>query len=135
MKYKALIASVILIVNTPWAVLWWRFTGPGETSTGSVAVLLMLLVVASFTLIFVPAVLIGNLFPRRWLVILTLTFVNLFWALRWLDAFNHAMPHDVGYPSARYFYLRMVLLSSATVLTLYALTERLLRRTRRGQNA
>ena len=132
MKRKALVASIILAANAPWAALWWHFTRPGETAPGSVAILLLLLVVACFTLIFVPAVLIGNLFPRRWLLILSLAFVNLFWALRWLDAFNHAMPNDIRYRAARYYFLLMVAVSSAIVVTLYRLISLLLEKARSG---
>jgi hypothetical protein len=128
MKRKALVASVVLAVNVPWAVLWWHFTRPGETSPGSIAVLLLLLVVAGFTLIFLPAVLIGNLFPRRWLLILSLAFVNLFWALRWVDTFNRALPDDAAYRAARYHFLLMHVISSVAVLLLYRLTGLLLSR-------
>jgi len=130
MKRKALVAFIIVAVNAPWAALWWHFTRPGETSPGSIVILLLLLVVACFTLIFLPAVLIGNLFPRRWLLILSLAFVNLFWALRWLEAFNRALPDDVTYRATRYYFVMMLILSSITVLVLYRLTGLLIARSR-----
>ena len=78
-------------------------------------------------MVVVPSFLVGDLFPRRWLLIFTLAFINLFWFLRWLDAYNVAWPGDTAYRAARRFYLTMIILSSSTVVALYVLISRLLR--------
>jgi hypothetical protein len=126
MKRRTGIGAVIVCLNLPWAVLWWYFSRPGETNPGSIQILFLLLIVGVTCMVVIPSFLVGDFFPRRWLLILTLAFVNLFWFLRWIEAFNTASPNDPAYRVARLFFLVMIVLSSSAVVAMYTLVGRLL---------
>jgi hypothetical protein len=125
-RRQVVVAVILAAVNLPWVVLWWYVSRPSQPAPESVLVLLMLLVVALVGAIVLPALLIRNLFPRRWMLMLVLAAVNLFWCLRWIEAFNRSEPGDPFYRWARFHFLLMILLSSGVVLGLYRLFGRVL---------
>ena len=119
MKRRVWIGCILLTVNIPWMVLWWYYSRPCMTQAACVPILFLLLVFAVLCAVLLPIFLLGNLLPRRWLLIMLLGFVNLFWGLQWLDRFNHALPDAVAYQRARFFFLGMMGLSSLFVWGVY----------------
>ncbi|MDA0578539.1 MAG: hypothetical protein O3B24_10630, partial [Verrucomicrobia bacterium] len=99
---------------------------PAQARGSSVTALFMILAICTIGMLSLPVVL-GEFARRRWLLILILSLVNLYWCLRWIDIFARTLPMDAVYAQARHAIVRLMAVSSLAVIVLYQLADRLLR--------
>jgi len=126
MKPKLRVLLLTLGCNLPWILLWLRVSrSPGEL-TGGVPILFILLILGGTGLILVPCLLIKELFRKRWILIVMLAFVNIFWCLKWIDNYAGAVAGDPSYGKNRLFFAGMIILSSTVVCLIYWSISRIL---------
>ena len=112
--------TFLVLANTFLAGLWWLFTAPGRDRTISVPALFMLLILGTVSMIILPLI-IDGIGRKRWLLIVILGLVNIFWCLRWIDLFAQATPLDHDYPNTRYAVAAMMFVTSLAVIVAYGL--------------
>jgi hypothetical protein len=125
-----LMAGLLVAFNIPWPLLWWYFSGPNQPRDLGVPALFMLLILCTIGMVVLPMFL-GGVLSRRWLLLLTLGAVNVFWGLRWIEVFATSVPGGTAYPAARQSFLLLIAISSVGVGLAYALADRALTRRRR----
>lgn len=125
----------LTLLNVPWPLLWWFYSGPDLPRAWSVPALFLLLTLSFVGLVILPLCL-GRLPRKRWLLVALLGVTNVFWALRWIEAFALTRPGDPDYPSARLAFPALMALSTLVVILGYRLVDHLLaRRDRASQRA
>ena len=121
------VVAIVLLFNLPWVLLWWYFTQPAGLVRGWTGpALFIVLLLGTLGLVGTPCLLVRGLVRKRWLLITMLLFVNLFWALQWIQSYIVAVPGDATYPSARMMYASMMIIYSAVVCGLYWIVGRLM---------
>lgn len=119
-------ALILVLLNLPWAGLWWYFTGPEQDRGLGVVALYMILAISAVGMVILP-IFVGGTQGKRWLLLLVLGIINLFWCLRWISVFADTSPADANYAGMRYTILQLMALSSAVVTGLYLATNSLIR--------
>lgn len=133
-RWPRLVGPLLLLLNLPLLFLWWRYSGPDMPRAWSVPALFLLLTLAIVGMVILPLCL-GRLPRKRWLLVLVLSAINLYWSLRWIEAFAQSAPGQAPYIAARQAILWVMAASTLAVLLLYALVDRLLTaRERPSQN-
>lgn len=115
------------LLNLPWLVLWWYYSGPDSPRAWSVPALFLLLTLAVVGMVILPLCL-GRLPRKRWLLVALLGVTNIYWALRWIEAFALARPGDPDYPTARLAFPALMVISTLVVILGYRLVDHLLAR-------
>jgi len=123
MKRRNSVAALLLF-NLPWIASWFTLSRPSIDRGLSVPALYLVLVLSVVGLMILPLVLVTSL-RRRWLLIIILGLVNVFWGLRWIYAFAVTDPYDASYAATRLDILCMMVISSVVVLLVYGIADRL----------
>jgi hypothetical protein len=114
----------------PWICLWFFFSDPDVDRGLGIVALHALLVLGTVGLVVLPLLATG-LRRKRWLLILLLGTVNVYWCLRWIEALAASVPGDSQYATARFEILSLMAVWSLAVLAVYGIADRLLRLYRR----
>lgn len=117
-----MMAGLLAAFNIPWPCLWWYFSGPDQPRDLGVPALFMLLILCTIGMVVLPMFLGGSL-SRRWLLLLVLGAVNIFWGLRWIEAFATSMPGEATYRAARMAFLLLIAASSLAVGLAYGVAD------------
>ena len=118
---------ILAAFNTPWILLWFYFARGAMDRALGVPALLLLLVLCTIGMIVLPIVL-GGVPGRRWLLLIMLGIVNVFWGLQWIGVYARYGPGDAAYGRVPLAMLAAMLVSSTVVVLVYTLLGRLLQR-------
>lgn len=120
--------AVLAAVNLPLVLLWLYLSRGSAVTRANVIALFLLLLVLVLTAVILPCVLVSGLLLRRWLLIVVLGFINVFWCLKWIDLYRVATPGDPLYARQRLAVGGIMLASSALIVMVYALAAVMLNR-------
>ncbi len=115
--------SIFLVCfNIPWIAAWFVMSRPEADRGLSIPALYCLLVLLVVGMVILPPLMLRRL-RSRWLLIVPLALVNIFWALRWIHAFSTNPPHTPNYSELRLVYIVLMCLSSLIVAVVYRMYD------------
>ncbi|MBM4142683.1 MAG: hypothetical protein FJ225_03685 [Lentisphaerae bacterium] len=112
--------------NLPWIAVWGHAALNPERLHTHVPVLFMLLALGISAAVALPCLIVSGLLVRRWFLIAMLSFVNVYWPLRWIEL--HAAG-GYGFPGRQAgltVYLALMFVSSAAAGAVYWIADRAL---------
>ena len=126
MKRSTLVLSLLLILGIAWASIWWHFARPAAAAQTNVPALFIILAIGVTAFVAIPCVIFKGLLRKRWLLILMLVFVNIFWCIKWIDIYRTTPPDDPPYAAVRPLLWAAMFLSGILVFALYWLIGRII---------